>query len=102
MENEELKKMVLNFRPNEIRYVGRKKIKKLTKIAHFKIIFSSKRLTQPTEFRNGNSTELGKKTLYGTSSVKGQLYLTNCLFFILNHHRNILKRSELDFCSMQK
>ena len=77
-------------------------IKELTKIAHFKIIFSSKRLTQPTEFRNGNSTELGKKTLYGTSSVKGQLYLTNCLFFILNHHRNILKRSELDFCSMQK
>ena len=72
------------------------------RILLIKIIFSSKRLTQPTEFRNGNSTELGKKTLYGTSSVKGQLYLTNCLFFILHHHRNILKRSELDFCSMQK
>ena len=66
-------------------------IQKQIRITNFKIIFSIKQLAQPTEFGNGNSTVLGKMTLYATSRVKLQLYPTNWLFFIVNHLRNILK-----------
>ena len=44
-----------------------------TEIAYFKIIFPIKRLTQPTEFGNANSTKLGKNTLDVTTVVSDKL-----------------------------